>query len=123
MTTYFQDFCRDDGKPVTVEYGVESYGEPNFDYPGHICDGGGSGHVMQIIDCWPNDAAFEDLARRRNDRSWKKDPSLVDRVAEWLLELRMTIAKLRRGTLSSEERERMEAWLDEHHVFEDEEPE
>ena len=49
--THFHDFKCDDGSPISVEYSAAP-GEPNFDFPGHICDGGGSGPEISIIDAW-----------------------------------------------------------------------
>lgn len=117
MRTYFHDFKRDDGLPVTVEYGVDGSHSPTTYSPMSGADGGDEPEFC-IVDSWPNDAAFNDLARRRNDRAWKKNPSLIDRAAQWFLEVRLTLATLRRGTLTSNERERMEAWLAEHYVDE-----
>ncbi len=46
--TYFHDFVRPNGEKITLEYEIEP-GEPNFDFPGHICDGGGSGPEVMIV--------------------------------------------------------------------------
>jgi len=119
-STYFQNFKRDDGLPVTVEYRIESEGEPDADLPGHICDGGGSGPVMMIVDAWPNDDAFEELAVRwseRNTARWhgrRTLPLAWNGLCKWALEARMTWAQFRRARLTPAERERMEAWLAEH---------
>lgn len=46
-----QRFKRDDGvTEVEVDYEVESYGSPNFDHPGHICDGGGEPAIINITE-------------------------------------------------------------------------
>lgn len=121
--TYFHNFEIDTGKKVTVEYSATG-GESNFDHPGHICDGGGSGPQIVVLDAFPNDDAYEDLCKRRSARTWKKKkPTRWDHVAAEALRLRMVWACWRRATLSALERERIEDFLAEHHVEEDPEPE
>jgi hypothetical protein len=110
--THFQNFTRDDGLPVTVEYQVESEGEPDFDHPGHICDGGGSEPVMAIVGAWPNDDAYEHLADRHYRRLLRR--GLWNGLCRRVLEARMTWAQFRRSRLSPAEVDRMEAWLAEH---------
>ena len=46
MTTYFFDteYC---AKEISIEYKVIP-GEDDFNSPGHICDGGGSGPTIEI---------------------------------------------------------------------------
>ncbi|MCC6776676.1 MAG: hypothetical protein IT537_08580 [Hyphomicrobiales bacterium] len=115
--TYFHDFVRDDGRPVTVEYSA-SGGESDFDHPGHICDGGGSGPEICIVDCWPNEPWFDDLARRLNARSWPGHaPTLLDRLCAAVLRLRHSFHR-RRCRLTDAERERMEAHIAENYVEE-----
>jgi hypothetical protein len=48
VSSYFHDFKRASGEIVVVEYEI-SPGESDFDYPGHICDGGGSGPDVSIV--------------------------------------------------------------------------
>jgi hypothetical protein len=120
--TFFQDFTRDDGTPVTVEYSA-SGGEPNYDHPGHICDGGGSGPEIVILKTWPNTSAFEALCRRYNAVTFlrPRDAGLARRA--WaamvapILAARIWWAE-RRVRLTVDENERMEAWLAEHYVDE-----
>lgn len=118
MTTYFQDFIRDDGSPVTVEYSTTG-GEPNFDYPGHICDGGGSGPEICIVESWPNTPAYERLVEiemrwKWSSQRWRRAIGLFWRFRVWLASGRK---------LTDAEYGRMEAWLAEHHVEEPYEPE
>jgi hypothetical protein len=63
--TNFHTFTKDNGLPVEVEYEIVSYGEPHFDSPGHICDGGGSGPEVQINDSWPNTPEFNSIAKQQ----------------------------------------------------------
>lgn len=124
MQTFFQDFMRDNGLPVTVEYSANG-GEPNFDHPGHICDGGGSGPEVCIVDSWPNTAAFERLCGIRNDLDWGPRAAWR-RPFAWItlqfVEIAVWACQLT-ARLTTTERERMEAWIAEHHVYEPYEPE
>lgn len=124
MQTFFEDFARDDGSLVTVEYSARS-GEPNFDHPGHICDGGGSGPEICIVDAWPGTAVYERLCGWKLDLEWPRSTWLqrpafcmalfVINIAIWILK--------RRIRLSCDERERMESVIAEHHVEDPYEPE
>lgn len=119
--TYFHDFTRDDGTPVTVEYST-SAGEPYYDNPGHICDGGGCGPGAMIVDAWPNTPAFDALVGRHSRLTWDmpRDSGLARRawarIAAPVLAVRIWIAR-RKAVLTDAERQRMEAWLAEHCDF------
>ena len=118
--TFFDNFTRDNGLPVTVEYSC-SGGEPNHDHPGHICDGGGSGPEVVIVKAWPNMPGFERLCKIRNDLDWTARPSWLDPfiwIALQVVDLRIWLQE-RRALLSVSERERMENWIAEHHVYDD----
>lgn len=116
--TYFQDFVRDNGLPIVVEYSA-SGGEPDFDYPGHICDGGGCGPEIVILRAWPDTPFHNRLAGISvrlmigNNRTWigwkvaaalRRPVELLMRTDEWL-----------RASLTPAEDERMVAWLAEHY--------
>lgn len=63
-----QDFKRDDGSKITVEYELEEAGEPHGDCPGSPADGGGSGPVYAITAAY-NEAGEEiQLTERERDR-------------------------------------------------------
>lgn len=114
--TYFQDFTRDNGLPVTVEYGVSGgYSAPTYS-PLHGADGGDAPEFM-IIKAWPNTAGHHWLAAR----SLYSRSRLLSRFFDALERLDMWW----RASLTDAERERMEAWLAEHYVEEpyDDEPE
>lgn len=102
MTT----FTRANGQVIGVEYEVEGHGESNFDYPGHICDGGGSGAVLVITDAWPEDA-FHRWLGEMWFRCW--DRRL--RFEAWLFKRLMKLDGRLRCRLSADERERFEEKL------------
>lgn len=115
MRTYFQDFVRDNGLPVTVEYSSTG-GEPNFDYPGHICDGGGSGPEIVILKAWPDTPWHNRLASI--EFAFQVPKSSTTSVGVWLgrklaapFRWLMAVDEWWRASLSDAERERMEAWL------------
>jgi hypothetical protein len=124
--TFFQNFNRDDGTPVTVQYSA-SGGESNFDHPGHICDGGGSGPEFAIVSSWPNTPEYNALVCDRNALAEHYFPP---HSAIWPLGAHMCkdgrinrmnerIAALEAACkLTDAEDERMCAWLAEHHVDE-----
>jgi hypothetical protein len=123
--TYFQDFKRDNGLPVTVEYSATG-GEPDFDFPGHICDGGGSGPEIVILRAWPATEGHNRLASialglwlNRATRFGAR----IGRLAALPFHGLMRLDEWWRASLTITERERMEAWLAEHYVEEPYEPE
>jgi len=65
VATHFHKLVKDNGLPVEVEYEIMSYGEPHFDHPGHICDGGGSGPEVQINDSWPDTPEYSSIVKQR----------------------------------------------------------
>ena len=119
--TYFHDFNRDDGAPVTVEYGVEGSYSPTT-YSPHSGAVGGDAPEFSIISCWPNSEEYMSLIRERNamvndPRSWiPRDPMLfTGEEAERFEELSKLIFDMEKAcALTDAERERMEAWLCEH---------
>lgn len=126
MHTHFHDFVRDNGLPITVEYGVGSQGEPNFDYPGHVCDGGGSAPEIFILKAWPDTAWHNRLA---GIDLWSMTRPNVTRAGAWFARQitapvrgLMTLDEWWRASLTDAERERMEDWLIEHFEPESYEP-
>lgn len=118
MITYFQDFIRDNGLPVTVEYSATG-GEPDFNFPGHICDGGGSGPEIVILQAWPNTPwhhwlAGAELDLWRSRRVWT--PAL-----SWLLKRLSRLDEWWRASLTQAELDRFTDWLAEHYVDEPDE--
>lgn len=55
------------GKDITIEYEVEP-GEDNFNYPGHICDGGGGGPIIIIIEVYSDQGRM--LYNQRQSEKW-----------------------------------------------------
>lgn len=117
--TYFQDFTRDNGLLITVEYSARG-GEPHHDHPGHICDGGGSGPDICILSSWPNTKAF-DITFERQDELIRSAWPLWRWPFNWL-ELHAVNLIIwgyeRSARLTDAEREWMEEWLIEHYVEE-----
>ena len=116
--TYFANFTRDNGLPVTVEYSARG-GEPNFDYPGHICDGGGSAPEILILKAWPDTPGHNCLASIEL-RLWlyrrTRFGTAMCRFLGWPLRLAMRFDEWWRASLTDAELERFESWLAEHYV-------
>jgi len=119
--TFFHDFVRDNGQPVTVEYEVDGSYSPTTYSPRYGADGGDA-PTFGIIDCWPNEPWFDALSGRRNARSWPgRAPTLVDRICAAVLRWRCDFHRWWLCSLTDAERERMEAYLAENYVEEDDE--
>lgn len=124
--TYFQDFEKDDGTAITVEYGVEgSYSETAYS-PMHGADGGDAPE-FSILESWPRSEEYEKLCAERNRLLMTsfgvRDPIFIsmmdDGERERLGELDSAIEELgRTANLSDQERERMEVWIAENYVEE-----
>lgn len=118
--TFFQDFTRDNGVPITVEYSATG-GEPDFDHPGHICDGGGSGPEIVILKAWPNTPGHERLAAI-DLKLWLNAKTQLERAVASVIRLPirglLRLDEWWRASLGDEEREKFEAWLAEHYVEE-----
>jgi hypothetical protein len=111
--THFQDFVRDNGLPVTVEYEVDgSYSAPS--YSPHSGADSGDAPNYTIIRAWPNTPGHERLARLLLRR-----PLLGLRGLTWAYRTLMRLDEWWRASLTPAEYERFEAWLAEHHVEED----
>lgn len=119
--TYFQDFKRDNGFPITVEYSARA-GESDFDYPGHICDGGGSGPEIIILNAWPDTPGHMRLAIIAARLSFSRKTALgrrMGRVVAWPVHLLMRLDEWWRASLTDAEIERFSDWLAEHYVDDD----
>ena len=110
--TFFQDFNRDDGSPVTVEFSHR---------PGH------SDGDIQIVSAWPNTPEYNDLHRRRQDITGNYGQELSPiafsmmspELQEKLTDIDKAIEHLDESSkLTPAEDDRMCEWLAEHHVFE-----
>jgi hypothetical protein len=106
--TYFKDFTRENGQPITVEYHME----------GDTC--------ACITSAWPNTEEYNQLIARQMELQYSgpygkralvaiMDPD----VREELIELdRLIEAEDETARLSDTERERFEAWLSENYIQE-----
>lgn len=126
--TFFQDFTRDDGSPVTVEYSYSPGSETTYSPMSGAC--GGDGCDVEIVTAWPNTQEYNDLHSRKTDL----ENSMLGKSVHWLIgadSIREEIAKLssqidtadETSRLTDSERERMADWIIEHHVYEPYEPE
>ncbi|WP_027578412.1 hypothetical protein [Bradyrhizobium sp. Ai1a-2] len=121
--TYFQNFCKDNGFQVTVEYSYRPGSETTYS-PKFGADGGDPCDVY-IIASWPNSSEFDRICGIRNDLHWSRHPGWKKPfvwLALQILRLEIWLRELP-AALSEAERERMEEWLIEHHVYEPYEPE
>lgn len=116
--TYFQNFTRDNGKPVTVEYGYSPGSDTTYSpMYGAV---GGDGCDIQIVTSWPNTGGYNRLFSFRTRLELDPRPTWQRPFAAVALAfVDVTIWIWERWTcLTDAERERMEAWLAEHHVYE-----
>lgn len=127
--TYFQNFSRDDGSPITVEYEVEGSFSPTT-YSPHSGACGGDAPTFCILSAWPNTEEYDALHRRVRELQsghWgrPRHPALfTPEVLEELNELDAQIEKADAACqLNDSERERMEMWIAEHYVDEPDDPE
>ena len=119
--TFFQDFTRDNGLPITVEYAVEGSYSPTT-YSPHSGADGGDHPEFSIIKVWPNTPFHNRLARgalrlsignERTALGWKLAAAL-----RHLIELLMRADEWLRASITDAERERMEGWIADHWVDE-----
>jgi hypothetical protein len=111
--TYFKDFTRDNGQPITVEYQMED------------------GTCACIISAWPNTEEYNKLVARQMELEYsgpygvRVNTIMMDPdVREELVELdRLIEAEDETARLPDAERERFEAWLSENHIQIPDEPE
>lgn len=124
--TFFQDFTRDDGSPVTVEYSFRGGSEASYS-PMFGASGGGDACDVEIVTVMPNTEEYERLCARKLDltrTAYGAERSLVllamePEDMEKLSEINADIKAAEKAcALTDAERERMETWLIEHHVDE-----
>lgn len=105
--TFFQDFERDDGTPITVEYGVEGSYSPTTYSPMHGASGGDFPEFT-ILKAWPRSAEYDALAKQ-----WL---ALLNDGPEARANIETAMAALEfTDKLTAAETERMEAYLAEHY--------
>lgn len=118
--SFYQDFTKDDGLPVTVEYTFNAGSETTYS-PASGAHGGDPCEVT-IVRSWPNTPEHDDLCARRNalSEAQQRNPFRVDDDERQVLwEMNNDIERDEaRAELTDAERDRMEAWLCEHHVDE-----
>jgi hypothetical protein len=127
--THFHDFTKDDGMPITVEYGVEgSYSPKTYSPLSGACSG--DAPEIGIISAWPQNEEYHRLWRRKSEieagpyGQTRHLLSFSEEEREELTDLDQAIeAADKTAELTDSERERMEAWLSEHYVEDDPEPE
>lgn len=108
--TFFQDFARDNGEPITVKYQMEG------------------GTCAAIIDAWPRTEEYNRLWSRKNQieagpyGNIRHFLSFSDEEREELSEIDRDIEDAK-FELTTAERERMEAWLSENYIQEPDEVE
>jgi hypothetical protein len=114
--TYFQDFIRDDGSPVTVEYSFQR-GSPTTYSPMYGADGG-DGCEVEIVSVMPNTPEYERLCSEVLYLGGRHSIAAMSAEARLCLqELDESIAiEKRRVALTDAENERMCNWLAEHHL-------
>src|SRR5690349_25006788 len=112
MRTFFQDFTRDNGLPITVEYSVEGSYTPTTYSPRYGAEGGDFPEFT-ILKAWPQTPGHERLARWSGNlwsrRNWR------ERALHFIIQALMSLDEWWRCTLTDAERERMGAWIAEHH--------
>lgn len=118
MRTYFQDFVRDNGLPITVEYGVGGSYSPTTYSPMYGADGGDFPEFV-ILKAWPRTLGHERIAKLANNLWSRRSP--LERAAHATVCAVLRIDEWLRCRLTTAEHERMEAWLAENYVDEPDE--
>ena len=125
--TFFQDFVKDNGQPVTVEFSYSGGSETT--YSPHSGASGGDGCEVMIVSVMPNTPEYEALCRRSLDLSHGTPgtahdgpihPGLIgpETRAE-LVDLDEQIEAAKSAVaLTDAENERMCDWIAEHHIDE-----
>lgn len=121
--TFFQDFAKDNGAPITVEYSFAPGSETTYSPMNGAV--GGDPCEVEIVNSWPRSEKYDRLIERRMNLEttpFGKPRSLLMMSGDdlhHLHDLDESIAKGDRAAeLTDAERERMEAWIAEHHVYE-----
>lgn len=113
MRTFFQDFVRDNGLPITVEYGVEGSYSPTTYSPMSGADGGDAPEFV-ILKAWPRTPGHDRLACL-SVNLWSRR-SLLERAAHAIVGALLQFDEWLRCSLTDAERERMETWIAERYV-------
>lgn len=116
--TFYQDFTKDDGRKVTVEYSYR--GDSPTTYSPHSGAVGGDGCEVEIVEVFPNTPEFDDLCRQH--LRLEDHPGLVlsNEQRDLLRELEADMERAREAVaLTDAEDERICSWIAEHHVDED----
>ena len=116
--TFFQDFTRDNGLPITVEYAVDGSYSPTTYSPMRGADGGDFPE-FSILKAWPRTRGSEWLAGLSN-RLWSRS-AWPWRAVHALVSAAMWLNDWWRASLTDAERARMEAWIAEYYVDEPDE--
>ena len=119
--TFFQDFDRDDGSPITVEYRLSTGSETTYSPLSGACSGDPC--EVEIVKVWPNTAEYNALQNDRHALAEQyslpiirgTDPSMPMRLAQMDVRLAAMEAACK---LTDNEDERMCAWLAERHIDE-----
>lgn len=112
MRTFFENFVKDNGLPVCVEYSFRGGSETSYS-PRFGADGGDPCDVS-IVASWPNTDGFNRLCRLgriAGGYGWR------DRTLRFLFSPLIWLCE-RRAQLTDVERERMESSIIENHVDE-----
>ncbi|WP_454629691.1 hypothetical protein [Bradyrhizobium cenepequi] len=120
--TFFQDFCKDNGLPVTVEYTYRPGSETSYSPAFGAC--GGDPCEIEIVNSWPNSTEFERACEIRIDLEWRKHSRWMKPFVWIALQFAKVDIWLRGlpAHLTAAERERIGVWLSVHHVYEPYEP-
>jgi hypothetical protein len=129
--TYFQKFTKDDGTPIEVEYSFASGSETTYSPAYGAC--GGDACEVEILKSWPHNEEYDALVGRQMEleSSGPYGAKISVIALQMQPEVRNELEELDRlietadktAELSDAERERMEAWICEHHEYEPYEPE
>jgi hypothetical protein len=129
--TYFQKFTKDNGTPIEVEYSFAPGSETTYSPAYGAC--GGDACEVEIIKSWPDTEEYNTLVGRQIALEYSGTNGgklsvlslqVMPEVREELEELdRLIEAADKTAELTDAERERMEAWICEHHEYEPYEPE
>ncbi|MGY4222708.1 hypothetical protein ACVMIH_000069 [Bradyrhizobium sp. USDA 4503] len=118
--TYYQDFVKDDGTHVTVEYTYKPGSDTTYSPMNGAC--GGDPCEVSVGDSWPRSDEYD---RFHGRLTALEAVEMGFRSAHWYEEKAELEAKIAEGDklaeLSDAERLRMENWLIENHKYDPEE--
>ncbi len=121
--TFFHDFKRDNGDPVTVEYSYSPGSETT--YSPHSGAHGGDACEVEIVTAWPNTPEYNEMVRHLRDLEdfakgkgisfFLGDSDYRDECHEVREQIGAADEACR---LTDNEMARMTEWLMEHHAYE-----